>query len=592
MLDPSRYSLDAATVGFRKRMKQTVNWESFEKAVQTQTDAIKVRRELEETPISEIHVMGGGLYGIANDEKTKTYARQQRQINGYVLRSFLSHGGPIILPPKHGEGLLMTPMNMGQRQYGGYNSIVGNYVSSFTEPLQAPLDNNTVLLARAGVAMASNSASNPFARLQFNMNMHLTQAEINKNQAQFIEQRQYNVQKDIAKELRQEESLQFSGKKRKDLMAELGDRARIEAAPQNPIAVAERRGRGANIRQQEEVAAALVAANQSESESFEPSSSGNSSIRTSASSIARKVKLQKRADLTAALKAGHPLANLFAPVASSSSSEADSLNSQYEYASSAAESYHDPAGASGYPQHGYDVSFDASYNPSSSEEEKQRDREPEGTSGTFNLGAAIDEVARIRDLRTRLAAKNTPVEKALQVTLSDGSMNAQDLQSKTESNIVNVAQRIESIEQKAASKSLFARGANAVSQLFTPSPSRIKENATPQGNMYIAPVLGSNEKYNVSRRTSVIGSKAITPLKTEEGGFIEIGKQGRPKVAKGNNSFFRTKKIEPEYQFQEGGGSVGEFSNVQGSFTATPPLKGSRSATNIHPARRIVSGTA
>ena len=52
MLDPSRYALDAATVGFRKRMKQTVNWGSFEKAVQTQTDAIKVLRELEETPIS------------------------------------------------------------------------------------------------------------------------------------------------------------------------------------------------------------------------------------------------------------------------------------------------------------------------------------------------------------------------------------------------------------------------------------------------------------------------------------------------------------------------------------------------------------
>ena len=120
---------------------------------------------------------------------------------------------------------------------------MGNYVSSFTEPLQAPLDNNTMLLARSGIAMASNSATNPYARLQFNMNMHLTQAEINKNQEQFIEQRQYNVQKDIAKELRTEQDLQFSGKKRKELMAELGDRARTEAAPQNPINAAQRRGR-------------------------------------------------------------------------------------------------------------------------------------------------------------------------------------------------------------------------------------------------------------------------------------------------------------------------------------------------------------
>ena len=579
MLDPSRYSLDAATVGFRKRMKQTVNWESFEKAVQTQTDAIKVRRELEETPISEIHVMGGGLFGIANDEKTKTYARQQRQINGYVLRSFISNGGPIILPPKHGEGLLMTPMNMGQRQYGGYNSIVGNYVSSFTEPLQAPLDNNTMLLARAGIAMASNSASNPYARLQFNMNMHLTQAEINKNQEQFIEQRQYNVQKDIAKELRQEESLQFSGKKRKELMAELGDRARTEAAPQNPIAAAERRGRGANILQQNEVAAALVAANQSESES---GTSSGASYRTSASSIARRDRAQRKANVSIASAAGNPFAGLFAGASGSSSSEAESLYSQFDYGSSAAESYHEPAGASAYQAPDYDFSFAAS----SSEEEKQRDPEPTGKAGTFSLGAVM-KLAKMRDEKARLAIVNTPVEKALQVQLSDGSMNSQDLQSKAESNIVNVAKRIQSIEQKTASKSLLARGSDTVGQPYTPSSSGIKQAATPEG-MIIAPVLGSTEKYNTGRRTSIL---PYNEAATE--GFTVVGKQGKAEKPRGNNSWFNTQKLVlPQPNVQQKGADVSNLSNVQGLKTPSPPeksLKGSKSETMFNKGRRYIS---
>lgn len=215
MLDPNRYALNAETVGFRKRMGLSVPMDAFKIALQNQTDAIKVRRELEETPITEIHVMGGGMFGIATDEKTKTYARQQRQINGYVLRSFKANGGPIILPPKHGEGLLATPMNLGQRQYGGYNSIVGNYVSSFTEPLQAPLDNNTMLLAKAGIMASNESASNPYAKLQFLLNMQNTQREINENQAAFMETRQYNVQKDIAKTLREAESQEFSGSRKR-----------------------------------------------------------------------------------------------------------------------------------------------------------------------------------------------------------------------------------------------------------------------------------------------------------------------------------------------------------------------------------------
>jgi hypothetical protein len=555
-------------------MKQTVNWESFEKAVQTQTDAIKVRRELEETPISEIHVMGGGLYGIANDEKTKTFARQQRQINGYVLRSFISNGGPIILPPKHGEGLLMTPMNMGQRQYGGYNSIVGNYVSSFTEPLQAPLDNNTMLLAKAGIAMASNSATNPYARLQFNMNMHLTQAEINKNQAQFIEERQYNVQRDIAKDLRTEQDLQFSGKKRKELMAELGQRARTEAAPQNPIAVAQKRGRGANVLQQNEVAAALVAANQSESES---------SASSSASTKGRRYRQKAMEDYQAAKASNNPLANVYAPFSpvsqgSASSNEyssaAESLSGQLF---SSGEEYEDPPG---YHTLGYDASFNASM---SLGEEKAD--EP---GGTFDFPAAL---AKQRDQRAAAAQQQTTVERNLEIQLSDGSKNAQSLTNSTEKQIVNKAKLSQSIDQKTASDSLFARGANAINQLFSPSASGIKEQATPQG-MYIAPVLGSHEKYNPNRRTSLIHGNPVVPLSRTDEGFVTVGKQGRPVVSKGNNTFFRSRKIEPDYQFQEGGGSVGEFSNVQGSFTATPPMKGSKSAANIYPARRGAPGTA
>lgn len=558
MLDPSRYALDAATVGFRKRMKQTVNWGSFEKAVQTQTDAIKVRRELEETPISEIHVMGGGLYGIANDEKTKTYARQQRQINGYVLRSFLSNGGPIILPPKHGEGLLMTPMNMGQRQYGGYNSIMGNYVSSFTEPLQAPLDNNTMLLARSGIAMASNSATNPYARLQFNMNMHLTQAEINKNQEQFIEQRQYNVQKDIAKELRTEQDLQFSGKKRKELMAELGDRARTEAAPQNPINAAQRRGRKANVFQQNEIAAALMAENQSESESSRSYSSGASgssarSSRTTASMIAEqdavakklKYELESNANFRLAKSASNSLANLFlgsAPVTPGFELEESLDLSGLDYNS--------PSGASAYTQHGLDTS---SYVQSEGEEKE----------------GAVETVFNIRDYRTR-SAQNASAEKNLQSQLSDGSMNAESLTNSTEKNILNVAKIVQSIEQRTATKSLFARGANAVNQYFSPSSSGVREAATPEGAIYIAEPIGTGDKYNSSRRTSAYGNNPIVPISQEK--------------VRGNNSYFGTKRIQPEILKDP-------FSNAVGLQTPSPPppmqrststgrLKGTRTLIN------------
>ena len=134
MLDPSRLPLNATTVGFRKRMHLEVDERAFAFELQRQTDCIKVRREEKETPISEVHVMGGQLFGIGGNSKTNEYARQQRQINGYALRHF-SASGPIVLPPKHMDGLLQTPHNVGLTQYVPVGmGVIGGYVSQYTEP--------------------------------------------------------------------------------------------------------------------------------------------------------------------------------------------------------------------------------------------------------------------------------------------------------------------------------------------------------------------------------------------------------------------------------------------------------------------------
>lgn len=216
MLDPSRYALNAETVGFRKRMRQSVDWASFNEALQTQTDSIKVRRELEETPINELHVMGGQRFGIEGNAKTNELARQQRQMNGYVLRSFLATGGPIILPPKKNDSLLGIPSKFGQIQYTP-NAVVGQqYTSSFTEPLNAPLDNNTILLGRAGVQAKSNSISNPYKALQFQMNMDATQDQIQQVEAQHLQRRGENAQEDFR---RQSEILSAPKQHRKVLSA-------------------------------------------------------------------------------------------------------------------------------------------------------------------------------------------------------------------------------------------------------------------------------------------------------------------------------------------------------------------------------------
>lgn len=200
MLDPTRFALNAETVGFRQRMGLPVDWAAFNEALQTQSDCVKVRRELEETPTNEIHVMGGQRFGLEGNAKTNERARQHRQMNGYVLRSFLATGGPIILPPKKNDSLLGMPTHFGHVQYTP-NAVLGQqYVSKFTEPLNAPLENNTILLGRAGIAMKSNSISNPYAALQFQMNMEHSQKEIQQTEEAHQNKRSRNSQTEFKRQ--------------------------------------------------------------------------------------------------------------------------------------------------------------------------------------------------------------------------------------------------------------------------------------------------------------------------------------------------------------------------------------------------------
>ena len=134
MLDPNRFSLDAATVGFRRRMKQKVDMGDFALALQQQDDCVKVRREQKETPISEVHVMGAQRFGFEGNGKSNEWARQQRQINGYPLRSFTPWDGPVVLPSRLSESsVLSIPISVGLPQYVKYNAAVGNYVSRYPE---------------------------------------------------------------------------------------------------------------------------------------------------------------------------------------------------------------------------------------------------------------------------------------------------------------------------------------------------------------------------------------------------------------------------------------------------------------------------
>jgi hypothetical protein len=174
MLDPQRVGLNAASVGFLQRTGQKVDWGAFNKALQTD-DCVKVRRELKETPISEVHVMGGELFGFAGNAKTNELERQRTQINGYVLRAFDASHPAVVLPKK----------------YGGFptyvkNAAEGNYVSVFCEPLSAPLQKDTELLGRQGGVALSNSASKPYEPQGFITPLTNNKAEVINNR-QLIE---------------------------------------------------------------------------------------------------------------------------------------------------------------------------------------------------------------------------------------------------------------------------------------------------------------------------------------------------------------------------------------------------------------------
>jgi hypothetical protein len=88
MLDPQRIGLNAASVGFLKRRHEQVDWGSFKQQLQTDDGGcINVRRTVE-TPVNELHVMGGELKGFESKANLLERSRQERQMNAYPLRSF------------------------------------------------------------------------------------------------------------------------------------------------------------------------------------------------------------------------------------------------------------------------------------------------------------------------------------------------------------------------------------------------------------------------------------------------------------------------------------------------------------------------
>jgi hypothetical protein len=156
---------------------------------------------------------------VAGNQKTNEMERQARQMNGYVLRSFLATGGPVVLPTKHGEGLMATPQNMGQTQYTQYNGVMGNYVSSFTEPLNAPMDSGMIALSKLGIQARSESASNPFKFLQFQLNMHNTQEQIKALEEKHKQLRGYNQEGSIQKAYQADLKARRGGKKQSKAVA-------------------------------------------------------------------------------------------------------------------------------------------------------------------------------------------------------------------------------------------------------------------------------------------------------------------------------------------------------------------------------------
>jgi len=174
MLDPERVKLDAAHIGFLVRTGQKVDMDKVKMFLQTDdSGVINVRRTVE-TPVNELHVMGGQRYGMEGNMNLQEYSRQARQINGYPLRSFSATAPAVILPPKYG-GFPRYVENEGERT---------DYVSRFTEPISAALQQNTILLGREGYTVSNNSASDPFIPMGFDMNMFKSKDAIDQNEYQ------------------------------------------------------------------------------------------------------------------------------------------------------------------------------------------------------------------------------------------------------------------------------------------------------------------------------------------------------------------------------------------------------------------------
>lgn len=198
MLNPQRVGLNAESVGFLKRTHQEVDWHAFKTAMQTeynnQNSAIDVRR-LKETPVNEIHVMGGERNGFASNELLLTQARQQRQLNGYPLRSFSAKNPAIVLPKKYGGFPLY---NRNQVDYP-------ELVSVFTEPMSAPLQSDTTLMpSRAGALPRTlNSLHNPYEENYFMDPMAQSYDAMTANENEFKQRRHLQGMSAKAKRQRQ-----------------------------------------------------------------------------------------------------------------------------------------------------------------------------------------------------------------------------------------------------------------------------------------------------------------------------------------------------------------------------------------------------
>lgn len=180
MLDPQRIGLNAASVGYMKRRHEEVDWVSFKKQLQTDDGGCVNVRRIAETPVNEIHVMGGELKGLESNSNLLDRARQHRQMNAYPLRSFSADSPAIILPSKYG-GLPMYTRNQ---------VAIQEYVSRFTAPLSASLQQDTQLLGPMGFAANNESAHDPYRPIGFEMNMHKPKIAIDMNEA-IIRQRKF-----------------------------------------------------------------------------------------------------------------------------------------------------------------------------------------------------------------------------------------------------------------------------------------------------------------------------------------------------------------------------------------------------------------